>query len=247
MIHVEVGLVPTLQAAVGQGDPPIPLRFGQGSRTQLLDCDHANRNADDEIESGCFTGYATNPAGDCSAFGNGDLPPQNYFNTPTPNCIAVANGSTVGQVGQASTVGSGNGCGVRSAPQQLGPLPVRQRHPGRRQRSRYVVLIVTDIDLFNGGGAGQVPIRKFSGGGAGKVPVRRFAGFYVTGWSSASNACAQRQQQRGPAAGNLTSSKQSRGLGTLRELRCNDQQQRPRRLTCATFDDAEICVAVLTR
>ena len=78
---------------------------------------------------------------------------------------------------------------MRSAPQQLGRLPVRQRHPADADNDpRYVVLIVTDIDLFNGGGAGQVPIRKF-------------AGFYVTGWSNASNACNNASNNEAPPPG----------------------------------------------
>ena len=82
----------------------------------------------------------------------------------------------------------------------------RGAHCPRRTDTRYVVLILTDFDTF-------------SGGGAGKVPVRRFAGFYVTGWSSASNRLRERGEQRASAARNTGQLEQGRGLGSLRELR----------------------------
>ena len=99
--------------------------------------------------------------------------------------------------------------------------------------SRYVVLILTDFDTF-------------SGGGAGKVPVRRFAGFYVTGWSSASNACANAANNEPPPPGTQAEREQGRGLGTLRELRRTVDNNDPGPDMCA-FNDTDICVAVLTR
>ena len=53
----------------------------------------------------------------------------------------------------------------------------------------------------------------FNGGGAGRCRCARFAGFYVTGWSSASNACANAAEQRGPAARTSPVRQQSRRSG----------------------------------
>ena len=203
--------MPSLQAAVGQGDPPIPLRFGQGSRTQLLDCDHANRNADDEIETGCFTGYATNPTGDCSAYGNGDLPPKDYFNDPNaqlhrrrerrhrPGQVRAGLGTTV------------RDAGLRFAPQQLGALPVGQ-HDSAPDR----------LAVCRPHRHGHRSVQRRRRRAGADPEVRRVLRHRLEHRLE----CMQRRQR---ATSRLRPGSpfdtKADDLGTLRELRCNDQQR----------------------
>ena len=234
-IHVEVGLEPAIRAATGPSDPPLTLRFGQGSRTQLLDCDHSPRNPDEEIETGCVTGYSLNPPpGDCSAYGGGGsgLPPGLPPPQPMPNCVAVANGSAVGPVRQGLDARFGKTAAECSTHpnnwalyQSGGDLPPLTD-------LRYVVLILTDFDTFGGGGAG-------------KVPVRRFAGFYVTGWSSASNACNNAGGNEPPPPGTQASSNKAEVWGHFVNYVAPSTND-PGPDLCA-FNSTDICIAVLTR
>ena len=88
----------------------------------------------------------------------------------------------------------------------------------------------------------------FSGGGAGKVPVRRFAGFYVTGWSSASNACANAAgNERSAARNTRPSSNKAEVWGHFVNYVADAEQQTTPALTCAHSPASDLCVAVLTR
>jgi hypothetical protein len=232
-IHVEVGLEPILQAATSTTDPVQTLRFGQGSRTQLLDCDHSPRNPDEEIATGCYTPYAESISGDCSAYGSGGstLPPATY-SPPPATCVAVANGSAVGPTIQGLDQRFGKiASDCLNHPNKWAVYKATGKPPDPDD-VRYVVLVLTDYNTF-------------SGGGAGKVPVRKFAGFYVTGWSSASSSCA--------AAGGNEPSPNPPPTGNKAEVWGHfvnyvgpSSNGDPGPDLCA-FDDSQICIGVLTR
>ena len=92
---------------------------------------------------------------------------------------------------------------------------------------------MTDFDLFNGGGAG-------------KVPMRKFAGFYVTGWSSASNACANAANNEAPPPGPVTFDNKADVWGHFVNYVATTSNGDPGPDLC-DFNDAQICVGVLTR
>ena len=227
-MSVTVGLQPSFAATTSLTDPPQTLRFGQGSRTQLLDCDHSPRNPDEEIATGCYTGYASSVTGDCSAYGSGGsgLPPASYVNIPKPTCVAVANGSAVGPTNQGLNQRFEQpNCAAHMNNWAPGVIP-------DPEDTRYVVLVLTDYNTF-------------SGGGAGKVPVRRFAGFYVTGWSSASNACANAANNEPSPNGPVTGNK-AEVWGHFVNYVADSSNGDPGDDLCA-FNESELCVGVLTR
>lgn len=174
-------------------EPPLLLRYASptGSLNQALDCDKGIP-LKDEIEKGCQTWYGLNYDDwdndpdtaktwadiTCSQYGNGDLPPVDFFNSPAPICVAAKTGDTI-SFRQGLKARFETPCMPNNWPKDTGP-------PGHDPTDdaaihdfflnydfandpRYVSLIITDITAFEGSGSTN-------------VPVKYFAGFYATGW-----------------------------------------------------------------
>ena len=151
-----------------------------------------------------------------------------YINNPKPTCVAVANGSAVGPT-RSGPPPEVRVAGLRTHPNNWQPGQL----PDLDNDNRYVVLVLTDYDTF-------------SGGGAGKVPVRRFAGFYVTGWSSASNACANAAGNEALRHGTSPSGNKAEVWGHFVNYVADASNGDPGPDLCV-FIDADICVGILTR
>ena len=180
-VRVEVGLEPPLRVAQSEFDPPIVLRLASksGSLNQALDCDHPNRNLDDEVRDGCQTFYSRNLR-DLVCSGNGgptwtssNLPPSTFIPPSgnlldAPDCVAAKTGDVTSMAkglhdrfeGPPANCPPNHWVQFRNALLNQQPLP---------NDPRYVTLIVTNFGAF-------------SGSGSTVVPVEFHAGFYVTGW-----------------------------------------------------------------
>jgi hypothetical protein len=183
---VAVGLQLPLRLQPATADPLL-LHFASksGSLNQALDCDHPNIKLQEEVRDGCKTTYAVNyddwdndPTTPntwaditCSAYGTNDLPPPNFVNNPTPNCVAAKTGDVTdmqkGLHDRFETPCTPNNWPSKNATQaQIDDFFLNYDFTNDK---RYVTLVVTDLTAF-------------SGSGAENEPVKYFAGFYVTGW-----------------------------------------------------------------
>ena len=146
--------------------------------------------------------------------------------------VAVETGSTVGPVRQGLDARFGQTAAECATHPNKWALYQSGGAIPPQEDKRYVVLILTDFDTFGGGGAG-------------KVPVRRFAGFYVTGWSSASNTCANAANNEPPPLGTQASSNKAEVWGHFVNFVAPSTND-PGPDLCA-FDSTDVCIAVLTR
>jgi len=181
---VTVGLLPPLRQMT-LSDKPALIRFAtenNPSETQSIDCDVDNYPypapyntlpADAaEIAYGCVTPYKENPTLDCSAYGNGDLPPAAPPTTTfenAPDCAQSKNG-------QVSSLRKGLVARLNEptcAPNNWPDPPITQAKIDNlitnfANDPRLVTLVVTEFGAF-------------SGSGNTIIPIRYFAGFYITG------------------------------------------------------------------
>jgi len=172
ILHVAVGIKPDLQTGQA-GEAPILLRFASpsGSLNQALDCD-AGATFETEVRVGCQQPYAENErAGDCSNYGNNDLPPSPLDPDPAnaPDCVSAKTGD-VNAMRKALHDRFESPCSDNLWP--ANPNPTNLPPP---DDPRWVTLVVTDFTAFGGTGSTN-------------VPVTHFAGFYATGWDLATGS-----------------------------------------------------------
>ena len=188
---VAVGLQLPLRLQPATADPLL-LHFASksGSLNQALDCDHPNLTLRDEVRDGCKTTYALNfddwdndPTTPmtwdditCSQYGTNDLPPDDFVNDPTPNCVAAKTGDVQdmqkGLHDRFETPCTPNYWPAKNATQaQIDDFFINHDFTNDK---RYITLVVTDITAFTGSGAEN-------------EPVKYFAGFYATGWDVVGN------------------------------------------------------------
>jgi hypothetical protein len=170
-LHVNIGVVQSLQQnQVDPAAPAVALKV-LGSRTQAIDCDPAaGTNLAFELANGCKPTYTINTGVPCNTYQYYSTLPQ----TAPWECTRTQTGGAVGQVYQGMldrTQGGLNSCtnpnnwrdadgdGLVTIPEDIPPGD-----------PRIIQLFVT-------------PFGSFSGSGNGVIPVTNFATFYVTGFS----------------------------------------------------------------
>ena len=181
---VTAGLLPPLHQ-MSLSDKPVLIRFAtedDPSLTQSIDCDVDNYKypppydklpADAaEIAYGCVTPYRENPTLDCSAFGNGDLPPAAPPATTfenAPDCAQSKNGQVASlRKGLVARLNEPI-CTPNNWPDPpIDDLKITNLVTNFADDPRLVTLIVTEYGAF-------------AGSGSTIIPIRYFAGFYITG------------------------------------------------------------------